>query len=68
VDCGVKKSGSTPYPVAGFHPFGNPDADPPCTALAIGGVVEYMGSAVDRCDNGQNHRKKPTNLADIDKL
>jgi len=45
LDCQVKKSGGIPYPVAGFHPFGNPDADPPCTTVGAALGVEKIGAA-----------------------
>jgi hypothetical protein len=31
-----------PFPVAGFHPFGNPDADPPCTTVGAALGVEKI--------------------------
>ena len=43
---GVNNSGGIPYPVARFHPFGNLDAYPPCTAVGIGGVVVYTRAVV----------------------
>jgi len=41
----VKKSGGMPYSVAGFHPFGNPDADPPCMNVGVALGVEKIGAA-----------------------
>ena len=32
--------------MAGFHPFRNTVADPSCTDVIIGGVVEEIGSAI----------------------
>jgi len=42
---GVKNSGGIPYLVAGFHPFENPDADPPCTTVGAALGVEKIGSS-----------------------
>ena len=41
---GVKNPGGMPNPVTGSHPIGNPDADPPCTDVVIGGEFVKTGS------------------------
>jgi len=45
MDCEVKKSGGIPYPIAGFHPFGNSNVDPPCTTVGAALGVEKIGAA-----------------------
>jgi hypothetical protein len=45
LDYEVKKSGSIPYLVARFHPFGNPDADTPCMTIGAALGVEKIGAA-----------------------
>ena len=40
MDDAAKNLGGMPSPVAGSHPFGNPDADPPCTVVGTGDGAE----------------------------